>query len=159
MPHVWGNDGEDGMMAALGITTRLSLRELDESYLEAVAEMMGDPRVNEFFYGFQSIKNSTELVSYTSTYFFKSFSKTHAEFGIGGLAIHERGASASDEGTFVGFTGFFPPTTHHPEFGPELVYILGPHCHGKGYAFEAANAAIEYARAVKIGRASGRERV
>jgi len=135
-------------MAALRTTTRLLLRELDGSYLESIAEMMREPRVNEYFYGFQRITNCAERLTYTSDYFLTPFSKTHAEFGIGGIAIHERGASASDVGAFVGITGFFPPTSHHLEFGPELVYVLGAGYHGKGYAFEATNAAIEIARAV-----------
>lgn len=135
-------------MAFARTTARLLLRELDESYLDSIAEMMRDPRVNEYFYGFQRIMNSADMPSYTSDYFFTPFSNTHAEFGIGGFAIHERGASAADESTFVGITGFFPPTSHHPEYGPELVYILGAGYHGKGYAFEAADAAIAHARAV-----------
>ncbi len=100
-------------MAFARTTARLLLRELDESYLDSIAEMMRDPRVNEYFYGFQRIKNSADMPSYTSDYFFTPFSNTHAEFGIGGFAIHERGASAADESTFVGITGFFPPTSHH----------------------------------------------
>ena len=136
------------MMATLRTTERLLLRELNESDLDSVVEMMGDPRVNEYFYGFQRIENNADLPAYTSDYFFLPFAETQAEFGIGGIAIHERGASDSGVGAFVGITGFFPPPSHHREFGPELLYILGAGYHGKGYAFEAATAAIEIARAV-----------
>jgi len=136
------------MMATLRITERLLLRKLDENYLASVSEMMRDPRVNEYFYGFQRIKDSDDLSSYTSDYFFSPFAKTHAEFGIGGIAIHERDAADSSMGAFIGLTGFFPPPSHNPEFGPELLYILDSKYHGKGYAFEAAKAAIELARAV-----------
>ena len=135
-------------MATLRTTERLLLRKLNEKYLGSISEMMCDPRVNEYFYGFQRIKNSADLSSYTSDYFFSPFAETYAEFGIGGIAIHERDASDSGIGAFVGVTGFFPPPSHNPEFGPELLYILGSGYHGKGYAFEAAKAAIELARAV-----------
>ena len=135
-------------MPALRTTERLLLRELNESYLELITGMMSDPSVNKYFYGFQRIRNNAELSSYTSDYFFTPFSKTHAEFGIGGIAIHEHGTSTSNAGKFVGITGYFPPPNHHQEFGPELIYILRREYHGKGYAFEAANAAIEHARAV-----------
>jgi RimJ/RimL family protein N-acetyltransferase len=135
-------------MVTLRTTERLLLRKLDESYLSAVSKMMRDPRVNEFFFGFQRVKDSADLPSYTSDYFFAPFAKNYAEFGIGGIAIHERNASSSDAGAFVGVTGFFPPPNHNPEFGPELLYVLGSEYHGKGYAFEAAKAAIELARSV-----------
>ena len=109
-------------------------------------DMMSDPIVNEYFYGFQRDRDIVELSSYTLDYFFSPFSKTQAKYGIGGIAIHELDPSSSNMGKFMGITGYFPPPSHHQEFGPELIYILRSEFHGKGYAYEAANAAIEYAQ-------------
>ena len=137
------------MPPILKTTERLSLLELDESYLDVVMRLMSDPSVNEFFYGFQNLRTNAELRSYTSEYFFPPFSKTNAEFGFGGMAIHERASANTDVGDFVGITGFFPPPVHHQEFGPELIYVLGSAYHGRGCALEAAKAAIEYAQSMK----------
>jgi RimJ/RimL family protein N-acetyltransferase len=139
---------EGRKMAILQTTERLLLRKLNENYLGSIINMMCDPRVNEYFYGFQRVKDSAQLNSYTLDYFFSPFAATYAEFGIGGIAIHERGTTDCGIEPFVGITGFFPPPNHNPEFGPELLYVLGSKYHGKGYAFEAAKATIELARAV-----------
>jgi RimJ/RimL family protein N-acetyltransferase len=116
-----------------GLTTeRLVLRGFDEPDLEPFARMNADPRVMEFFPAALSRSESDALVA-------RIDAAWAAGFGI--WAVEERAT-----GELLGFTGFAAPT-FEAAFTPtvEIGWRLRASAWGRGYATEAATAALEWA--------------
>jgi RimJ/RimL family protein N-acetyltransferase len=98
-----------------------------------IAAMWADPRVVEYVTGTPSTRQQTwtRLLRYAGHW---------AMMGYGYWAVEER-----ESGAFlgeVGFADYHREIEPHLEGIPELGWFLAEHAHGKGYATEAARAAI-----------------
>lgn len=114
-------------------TERLWLRQWDEGDYPAFAALNGDPRVMEYF--------PRPLTEAESRALARAIRKRIAENGWGFWALEEKGGEK-----FIGFVGLNKPSFELPctpcmEIGWRLAY---PHW-GKGYATEAAQAALDVA--------------
>jgi RimJ/RimL family protein N-acetyltransferase len=118
-------------------TERLLLRGFRADDFEAYAEMMADPDVTRFLGDGRPLSRADawrQLAIFVG----------HWELrGFGLWAVEERAS-----GAFLGRIGCFEPEGW-PGF--EIGYTLARHAWGKGYASEAAKAALDYARTV-LGR-------
>lgn len=114
-------------------TERLVLRGWTDADRPAFAEMNADPRVMEHFPGLMTREQSDGFVD-----------RIQAQFGERGFslwAIEVPGVAA-----FVGFTGLLVPR-FEAHFTPavEIGWRLAAEHWGRGYATEAARAAVEFA--------------
>lgn len=118
-------------------TERLLLRGFRADDFDAYAEMMADPEVTRFLADGRPLSRADawrQLAIFVG----------HWELrGFGLWAVEERAS-----GAFLGRIGCFEPEGW-PGF--EIGYTLARHAWGKGYASEAAKAALDYARTV-LGR-------
>jgi RimJ/RimL family protein N-acetyltransferase len=114
-------------------TPRLRLRRWRESDLEAFAELNGDPRVMENFPKLLPRDESDALARRIEAHF--------EQHGYGLWAVEVAGAAP-----FIGFTGLSIPAFEAP-FTPcvEIGWRLAWPFWGKGYASEAASAALRFA--------------
>lgn len=113
-------------------TTRLLLRHWKNEDLEAFAKMNADPRVMEYFPSVLSRQESDDLA--------KRIIQRFEENGWGFWAVAVTGVA-----DFIGFVGLNQPDFEAPfmpavEIGWRIAYDFW----GKGYATEAATAALEY---------------
>lgn len=113
-------------------TSRLLLRQWRDSDLEPFAVMNADPQVMEYFPSLQSRSESDALVARVR--------KHWTEHGFGPWAIEVPG-----EAPFIGFAGLLRPS-FEAHFTPcvEIGWRLAAGCWGRGYATEAAQAAIRF---------------
>lgn len=113
-------------------TDRLTLRLLRESDLDAYAAMSADPEVMRFLSAGGGLLTRADAWRQMATYL-----GHWALRGYGTWAVEERAT-----GAFVGRIGF-----HYPEGWPdrELGWTIARPFWGKGYASEAARAAIGHA--------------
>ncbi len=116
-------------------TPRLLIRELVDGDDEAMFDMDSDPEVHRFLgnHPYTDIGQSRENIAFIR--------RQYAEHGIGRWAV-----VLKEDGTFIGWTGFKRMVEavnghiHHLDFG----YRHARRFWGKGYASEAAKAALEY---------------
>jgi len=117
-------------------TERLRLRGHRAGDFAAVHALWADPKVVQFITG----KPSTEMESQIRLL---RYIGHWAAYGFGYWVVEEK-----HTGAFVGDVGFGalmrdmePPVSGMPEIG----WVLSPDHHGKGYATEAARAAVQWA--------------
>ena len=113
-------------------TNRLILRQFKEGDAEAYAAMCADPEVMRY------LSATGELLTRADAWRQMSMFLGHWELrGYGTWAVEERAT-----GNFVGRVGL-----HNPEGWPdrELGWTIAREFWGRGYAFEAARASIDYA--------------
>ena len=115
------------------LTDRLVLRGWVSDDREPFAVMNADPKVMEHFPSVLNRGESDELVDRVVEDF-----EAHG-FGLWALEVRENGR-------FIGFTGLSVPA-FEASFTPavEVGWRLAPGTWGKGYATEAATAALEFA--------------
>lgn len=112
-------------------TERLLLRAFRQSDFEAYAAMVADPEVVRYL---ADGKTLSRIDAWRQMAMFAG----HWELrGFGVWAVEERAT-----GKFIGRIGCFDPEGW-PAF--EIAYTLARHAWGKGYATEAARAALHYA--------------
>ncbi len=110
-------------------TPRLSFREWRESDFDAVAQFFADPIAVQYLGGQKSAEESWRLIAaYVGHYQFRSYSY---------LAVEEKSSHQ-----LIGSVGLWN-SNPWPEL--ELGYWLFPIYRGKGYAYEAAKAAKDFA--------------
>lgn len=114
-------------------TSRLLLRSLDASDLDALAAMNADPRVMQHFPSSPSREESERMAARIDAHW-----RRH---GFGAWAVEVPG-----EAPFVGLVGLSVPSSPIP-CGPciEVLWRLAFEQWGHGYATEAARAAAEFA--------------
>ena len=113
-------------------TERLTLRRWRDADRAPFAQMNADPRVMEFFPAPLSREESDALITRIEAGFDR-----HG-FGLWALEVRETGE-------FIGFTGLAPPE-FEAHFTPavEVGWRLAAPAWGRGYATEAARAAIAF---------------
>jgi RimJ/RimL family protein N-acetyltransferase len=113
-------------------TERLILRELRTGDLGALAKMNADPRVMEYFPSSLSREDSDAFAGRIRAHW--------AQHGFGSWAVERL-----EDGTFVGIVGLSHPR-FQAHFTPcvEVGWRLAAPCWGKGYATEAAKAALRF---------------
>lgn len=110
-------------------TPRLKFREWREEDFEPVAQFFADPVAVHYLGGKKSAEETWRLIAaYIGHYHLRSYSY---------MAVEEK-----DTSVLIGSIGLWN-STPWPEL--ELGYWLFPSHQGKGYAFEAAKAAQEFA--------------
>lgn len=113
-------------------TERLLLRPWREEDREPFAALNADPAVAEFLPSTLSREESDALIDQLRIQVVRH--------GFGVWAVEERETRA-----FLGFVGLAVPTFHAPFLpGVEIAWRLARHAWGKGYATEAAKAALAY---------------
>jgi RimJ/RimL family protein N-acetyltransferase len=115
------------------LTSRLRLRRWRASDLEAFAELNADPRVMEYFPNRLTREESDAMAKRIEDHFDR-----HG-FGLWAVEV-------LNEARFIGFTGLIVPS-YEAHFTPcvEMGWRLAFSHWGKGYAPEAARAALEFA--------------
>lgn len=114
-------------------TERLVLRELRDDDAEAFAAINADPAVNEFLPGPFSRAESDALLVRNIEH-----RETHG-FGLHAVTL-------ADSGAFIGLTGLkHPPFEAHFTPAAEIGWRFGSAHWGKGFASEAARAALAHA--------------
>jgi RimJ/RimL family protein N-acetyltransferase len=112
-------------------TERLLLRQWRDADLDPWAAMNADPLVREFFPGLLTGAEAAASMA--------RFRAAIEDRGWGLWAVEVVGS-----GEFVGFTGLDPLTDDVPERGVEVGWRLRRSAWGRGYATEAARAALRY---------------
>ena len=118
-------------------TARLVLRPWSDDDLAAFAAINADPAVMEHFPAPLTRAESDSLAARWRT--------TFAEHGLGMWAVTEKPGDSRPGAPFIGFVGLSIPAFEAP-FTPcvETGWRLGRRWWGKGYATEAATAALAF---------------
>jgi RimJ/RimL family protein N-acetyltransferase len=127
-----------GVSPGFGITTaRLSLRPVAREHLDDLARLKADPRVFSFMlHGVRSPERTREELEDDIEFWLVR--------GYGTWSVFER-----DTGEFLGICGFMERPDGR---GVALRFALWPECRGKGYAREAAAAALDFGRRAGLRR-------
>ncbi len=112
-------------------TERLRLRAFREDDLDAFAAMSADPEVMRYIGSGETVDRNGSWRSMAG------FNGHWTLRGFGMWAIERR-----SDGAFIGRTGW-----HHPPYWPalEVGWVLARDAWGRGYAREAARAALDFA--------------
>lgn len=115
-------------------TPRLLLRDWKEDDIEPFAKMNSDSDVMKYFL--------KPLTSDESLDFYNRIQAEFAEYGYGLYAIEKK-----EDGVFIGYTGFHR-IAFNTDFAPgiEIGWRIRYKDWNKGYATEAANACLLYAK-------------
>lgn len=128
-------------MSAFGIpvvdTERLRLRAFREDDLDAFAAMSADPEVMRFLGAGDTIDRNASWRTMAG------FNGHWSLRGLGMWAVERR-----DDGAFLGRVGLYHPP-HWPSL--ECGWVLARDAWGRGYAREAARAALGFARHARPG--------
>ena len=121
-----------------GVTTaRLSLRPVAKEHLPELIRLKADPRVFSFMlHGVRTPDRTKEELEDDIEFWLVR--------GYGTWSVFERGT-----GDFLGICGFMERPDGR---GVALRFALWPECRGKGYAREAALAALEFGRRAGLRR-------
>jgi RimJ/RimL family protein N-acetyltransferase len=124
--------------APRGITTpRLSLRPVGPGHLADLVRLKADPEVfGPMLHGVRTPERTREELEDDIEFWLVR--------GYGMWAVFER-----DSGRFLGLCGFMERPDGR---GVALRYALWPDCRGKGFAREAAKAALEFGHAAGLAR-------
>ncbi|HEX8145677.1 MAG TPA: GNAT family N-acetyltransferase [Pyrinomonadaceae bacterium] len=117
-------------------TGRLNLRELSEADAAFVLEILNDPGFVRFV-GDRGVRTLEDAARYTDERFVESYRQN----GYGLWLVETK-----DGGAPAGICGLLKRGAPVP--GVEVGYAFLPPFRGKGYAFEAAEAALRHARDV-----------
>ncbi|UFN49559.1 GNAT family N-acetyltransferase [Roseomonas sp. OT10] len=131
--------GQGNLVSApRGITTaRLSLRPPGPEHLDDIVRLKADPRVFEvMLHGVRTPERSREELEDDLEFWLVR--------GYGTWSVFER-----ETGDFLGIAGLMERPDGR---GVALRYALWPECRGKGYAREAARAALEFGHAAGLAR-------
>jgi len=114
-------------------TSRLGLRNWQDSDIENATMMNADMAVMEFFPNIWSRQETEKFIKRMQTHF--------SEHGFCYFAVDEL-----NTGNFIGFTGLLHQT-YQTNFTPfiDIGWRLMPNAWGKGFATEGANACLNYA--------------
>jgi RimJ/RimL family protein N-acetyltransferase len=112
-------------------TTRLRFREMSQADLDDMADLLGDPKVMEFYTAPKSRDDAARWIAWNQDNY-----ATHG-FGLWIVETHA--------GQFVGDCGLtWQDVNGVPML--EVGYHVRATCHGQGYATEAAAACRDFAR-------------
>ncbi|MFN7634643.1 MAG: GNAT family N-acetyltransferase [Acetobacteraceae bacterium] len=127
-----------GVAPGFGNTTaRLSLPPVARDHLDDLARLKADPRVFSFMlHGVRSPERTREELEDDIEFWLVR--------GYGTWSVFER-----DTGEFLGICGFMELPDGR---GVALRFALWPECRGKGYAREAAAAALDFGRRAGLRR-------
>jgi RimJ/RimL family protein N-acetyltransferase len=117
-------------------TGRLNLRELSEADAAFVLEILNDPGFVRFV-GDRGVRTLGDAARYID----ERFAESYRQHGFGLWLVE-----AEDERAPAGVCGLLKRGAPVP--GVEVGYAFLPSFRGKGYAFEAAQAALRHARDV-----------
>ena len=116
-------------------TERLNLREMSEADAAFVLEVLNDPGFIRFV-GDRGVRTTEEAARYID----ERFAESYRQHGFGLWLVE-----AKDEGVPVGICGLLKRKELNVV---EVGYAFLPPFRSKGYAFEAASAALRHARDV-----------
>ncbi|HEX5184865.1 MAG TPA: GNAT family N-acetyltransferase [Allosphingosinicella sp.] len=119
-------------------TPRLRLRAFNQDDLAIWAPVMADPEVARYLGGHPFSREETwrRILSSTGAW---------SLLGYGYWAVERKGEG--DPIGQIGFADFKRDMRPSIEGLPEMGWIFAPHAHGKGYATEAVQAALDWADA------------
>jgi RimJ/RimL family protein N-acetyltransferase len=123
------------MIAARGIleTERLILREFTLNDVDFIIELLNSPGWLQFI-GDRNVRTKEDAVNYLTNGPMKSYAKN----GFGLSLVQKK-----DDGTAIGMCGIIRRDNLDC---PDIGFAFLPEYSGRGYAFEIANATLDYAR-------------
>ncbi|WP_426958822.1 GNAT family N-acetyltransferase [Muricoccus radiodurans] len=126
-------------------TARLTLLPVGLENLDDLVRLKADPRVFEvMLHGVRTPERTREELEDDVDFW--------AVRGYGTWAVHLDGHAQRGSGEFLGIVGLMERPDGR---GVALRYALWPECRGRGYAREAARAALDYAHAAGVRRVIG----
>lgn len=124
-------------------TARLTLRPIAPDDFEIFYRLLVlDPEVISYYFAYRAPLTDAERRARARKDFFDHFDDGAARFGYVCWALCLGEAPASEPGALVGWCGVVTPALDEPWLGPELAYMIGRSCQGRGLVTEAARAVV-----------------